>query len=110
MAAARAGFAAVIVQIAIIDIVFSLDSVITAVGMVEKVSIMVLAIVAAVAVMMVRGGADRRVRRPSSHGEDARAEFPDARRRGADRRRVRTTTYRGAISTSRWHSRSGSRS
>jgi predicted tellurium resistance membrane protein TerC len=50
--AARAGFAAVIVQIGIIDIVFSLDSVITAVGMVDQVPIMVLAIVAAVGVMM----------------------------------------------------------
>jgi len=52
-AGVRAGFAAVIVQIAIIDIVFSLDSVITAVGMVDQVSIMVLAIVIAVGVMMV---------------------------------------------------------
>lgn len=51
-AAVRAGFAAVILQIAIIDIVFSLDSVITAVGMVDEVPIMVLAIVIAVAVMM----------------------------------------------------------
>jgi len=51
-AAVRAGFGAVILQIAIIDIVFSLDSVITAVGMVEQVQIMVIAIVAAVAVMM----------------------------------------------------------
>jgi predicted tellurium resistance membrane protein TerC len=42
----------VIAQIAIIDIVFSLDSVITAVGMVEQVSIMVIAIVIAVGVMM----------------------------------------------------------
>ena len=51
-AAVRAGFAAVIMQIAIIDIVFSLDSVITAVGMVDQVAIMVIAIVAAVVVMM----------------------------------------------------------
>jgi predicted tellurium resistance membrane protein TerC len=50
--AARAGFVAVIAQIAIIDIVFSLDSVITAVGMVDQVSVMVLAIVIAVVVMM----------------------------------------------------------
>ena len=50
--AVRAGFVAIIVQIAIIDIVFSLDSVITAVGMVDEVAIMVLAIVAAVGVMM----------------------------------------------------------
>ena len=52
VAAVRAGFATVIVQIAIIDIVFSLDSVITAVGMVDEVQIMVLAIVIAVGVMM----------------------------------------------------------
>ena len=51
-AAVQASFATVIVQIAILDIVFSLDSVITAVGMVDQVPIMVLAIVAAVAVMM----------------------------------------------------------
>ncbi len=50
--AGSSGFTAVIVQIAIIDIVFSLDSVITAVGMVDQVSIMVAAIVAAVGVMM----------------------------------------------------------
>jgi len=51
-AAAAATLGGVIAQIAIIDIVFSLDSVITAVGMVEQVSIMVIAIVIAVGVMM----------------------------------------------------------
>lgn len=51
-AAVRAGFAAVIVQIGIIDIVFSLDSVITAVGMADHVTIMVIAIVIAIGVMM----------------------------------------------------------
>lgn len=55
-AAVRAGFSAVIVQIAIIDIVFSLDSVITAVGMVSQVEIMVAAIVIAVGVMMFAAG------------------------------------------------------
>jgi predicted tellurium resistance membrane protein TerC len=50
------GFGAVITQIAIIDIVFSLDSVITAVGMVDEISIMVIAIVAAVAVMLLAAG------------------------------------------------------
>ncbi len=48
----RATFASVLVQIAIIDIVFSLDSVITAVGMADHVEVMVIAIVLAVAVMM----------------------------------------------------------
>ncbi len=47
-----ANFMAIIVQIAIIDIVFSLDSVITAVGLAQDVSIMVIAIVLSVGVMM----------------------------------------------------------
>jgi predicted tellurium resistance membrane protein TerC len=51
-ATAASSFAGIIAQIAVIDIVFSLDSVITAVGMVEHLEIMVLAIVAAVGVMM----------------------------------------------------------
>lgn len=41
-----------IAQIGVVDIVFSLDSVITAVGMVDKISVMVAAVVASVAVMM----------------------------------------------------------
>ena len=49
----RAGrFWSVIAQIAVIDIVFSLDSVITAVGMVDRVGVMIAAVVASVAVMM----------------------------------------------------------
>ncbi|SDJ68556.1 Membrane protein TerC, possibly involved in tellurium resistance [Pseudomonas delhiensis] len=51
------GFLGTIVQIAIIDIVFSLDSVITAVGMVSNVPVMVAAIVVAVLVMMLASGA-----------------------------------------------------
>ena len=50
--AAGVSFASVLAQIAIIDIVFSLDSVITAVGLADDVMVMVIAIVAAVAVMM----------------------------------------------------------
>ena len=46
-------FWAIIGQIAIIDIVFSLDSVITAVGMVDQISVMVAAVVASVGVMLV---------------------------------------------------------
>jgi predicted tellurium resistance membrane protein TerC len=45
-------FAAVIVQIMLLDIVFSLDSVITAVGMAEDLSIMITAVVLAVGIMM----------------------------------------------------------
>jgi len=50
--AAAATFGGVLVQIAVIDIVFSLDSVITAVGMVSQVGVMITAIVIAVGVMM----------------------------------------------------------
>jgi predicted tellurium resistance membrane protein TerC len=49
---ATAGFASILVQIAILDVVFSLDSVITAVGLVSQLSIMVIAIVASVGVML----------------------------------------------------------
>jgi predicted tellurium resistance membrane protein TerC len=45
-------FAAVIVQILLLDIVFSLDSVITAVGMAEDVAVMILAVIIAVVVML----------------------------------------------------------
>ncbi|MFG0723436.1 TerC family protein [Pseudomonas sp. GLN_6] len=50
------GFMGIIVQIAIIDIVFSLDSVITAVGLVDNVPVMVAAIVISVIVMMLSAG------------------------------------------------------
>ena len=56
VAAATATFGAVIAQIAVIDIVFSLDSVITAVGMVDELSIMVIAIVLSVGVMLFAAG------------------------------------------------------
>ena len=46
------GFFAVIVQIGVLDIIFSLDSVITAVGLVDQVPVMIAAIVTAVLVMM----------------------------------------------------------
>lgn len=52
-AKAVAGFVAVVVQVAIMDIVFSIDSVLTAVGMAEDVAIMVIAIVIAIGVMIV---------------------------------------------------------
>jgi predicted tellurium resistance membrane protein TerC len=51
-----ASFGGVLIQIALLDIVFSLDSVITAVGMAEHVSVMILAVVAAVGVMLVSAG------------------------------------------------------
>ncbi|MBD5164882.1 TerC family protein [Helicobacter sp.] len=49
----KGGFLGVLIQIAILDIVFSLDSVITAVGMVNNIEIMMLAVIIAVGVMML---------------------------------------------------------
>lgn len=49
-------FAGVIVQILIIDIVFSLDSVITAVGMANQLGVMIAAVIIAVAVMLAFAG------------------------------------------------------
>jgi predicted tellurium resistance membrane protein TerC len=49
-------FNSVIIQILLLDIVFSLDSVITAVGMVDQISIMISAVVVAVAFMMFFAG------------------------------------------------------
>lgn len=55
--AAKASFGAIILQILVIDLVFSLDSIITAVGMVDDVRVMIAAVVASVALMMVFAGA-----------------------------------------------------
>ncbi|WP_332673525.1 TerC family protein [Aromatoleum sp.] len=49
----KATFAAVIMQIIVIDLVFSLDSIITAIGMVNNLAVMVAAVVASVGLMMV---------------------------------------------------------
>jgi predicted tellurium resistance membrane protein TerC len=55
-ARAAASFASVIVQILLLDIVFSLDSVITAVGMADDLGVMVAAVVIAVGVMLFASG------------------------------------------------------
>ncbi|AXX31695.1 Integral membrane protein TerC [Actinosynnema pretiosum subsp. pretiosum] len=50
-------FASVIAQILVLDVVFSLDSVITAVGMVDELGIMIAAVVVAMAIMLLSAGA-----------------------------------------------------
>jgi predicted tellurium resistance membrane protein TerC len=54
--AASASFASVLVQIVLLDIVFSLDSVLTAVGMVDEILIMIAAVMIAVGVMLFASG------------------------------------------------------
>ncbi|MBU1335442.1 MAG: TerC family protein [Devosia sp.] len=53
---ATATFAAIIAQIIVIDMVFSIDSIVTAVGMAEHVEVMIAAVIVAVAVMFVASG------------------------------------------------------
>jgi predicted tellurium resistance membrane protein TerC len=55
--AIKATFAAVVLQIMVVDLVFSLDSIITAVGMVDQLSVMVAAVIVSVALMMLFAGA-----------------------------------------------------
>lgn len=55
--AVGATFTAVILQIMVIDLVFSLDSIITAVGMVDEIAVMIAAVIASVALMMLFAGA-----------------------------------------------------
>ncbi|HZJ50955.1 MAG TPA: TerC family protein [Actinomycetota bacterium] len=52
-----ASFSAVIAQIVVLDAVFSLDSVITAVGMVDELGVMIAAVIVAVGIMLISAGA-----------------------------------------------------
>lgn len=54
--APRGSFASVVIQIALIDVVFSFDSVLTAVGMAQHIEVMVAAIVISMAIMLVASG------------------------------------------------------
>ena len=68
-ASVSAKFASVIFQILILDVVFSLDSVITAVGMVQQISIMIAAVVASAIVMILTAkspAASRKAKWPAS--------------------------------------------
>ena len=57
----QVSFAGVIIQIMLLDIIFSLDSVITAVGMVDEVMVMIAAVVISVVVMLLASGYITRV-------------------------------------------------
>src|SRR5215813_5213641 len=84
-------FTSVIVQILLLDIVFSLDSVITAVGMVNETGIMVSAVVIAVIFMMVFAGPISGFVERHPTVKNARVEFSIAHRYDAHRRRLGPT-------------------
>lgn len=55
-AKAKMAFAAIISQIVVIDLVFSIDSIVTAVGMAEQVEVMIAAVIVAVGIMFIASG------------------------------------------------------
>ncbi len=52
----RKGFASIIIQIALLDIVFSFDSILTAIGMTEELGIMIMAVIVSLIVMLIFAG------------------------------------------------------
>jgi len=56
MVRARGSFAAIVFQIVAMDVVFSLDSVITAIGMAQETGVMIAAVVLALVLMLVAAG------------------------------------------------------
>jgi len=71
-----ASFSAVIAQIVILDAVFSLDSVITAVGMVDELGVMIAAVIVAVGIMLISAGAISNVRQSTPDRKDACTQLP----------------------------------
>ena len=71
----KVSFAAIVLQIVALDIVFSLDSVITAIGMAQKIGVMIAAVIIALVLMLVASGSDQRVYSSSSFAEDACPEL-----------------------------------
>ena len=93
--AKTASFGGVLIQILLLDIVFSLDSVLTAVGMVDEVAIMIVAVVIAVGVMLVASGPLSRFVHDHPTVKMLALVVPAAHRRDADRRRVRVPHRQG---------------
>ena len=88
----------------VLDIIFSLDSVITAVGMADDIEVMVTAVIIAIGVMLLfaKQIGDFVNKYPSM--KILGPVVPPADRRSADRRRASASTSTRATSTSRWRS------
>jgi predicted tellurium resistance membrane protein TerC len=72
---AGVSYSSIIFQILLLDIVFSLDSVITAVGMVDNISIMISAVVVAVGVMLFAAGPISNFVEKHPYRQDAGSSF-----------------------------------
>ena len=88
-------FGAAITQILLLDLVFSLDSIITAVGMTDIVMIMVIAVVTAVTVMLLAANPLANFIQQQPDRCDAGARLPDDDRHDADRGRLRSARAEG---------------
>jgi predicted tellurium resistance membrane protein TerC len=88
-------FAKVIVQIILLDIVFSLDSVITAIGMANQLWVMVAAVIIALGVMLAFRRCDQRLRRTPSDIENARAQLSHSHRCVVDGGRPASAYFEG---------------
>ena len=84
-----------ILQILLLDLVFSVNSIITAVGMTDHLAIMYIAVIVAITVMMVAADAARRLHRAQPDDRDAGARLPADDRHDADRRRLRLPRAEG---------------
>ena len=93
--AGTVSFSSVIVQIVLLDIVFSLDSVITAIGMTTNITIAVVAVMISIGIMLVRGQTAGGFRESPPDGEDPGVELPAPDRDDAGRRRARTAHSEG---------------
>ncbi len=92
---ATLGVGAAIVQILLLDLVFSIDSILTAVGMTEHLAIMVIAVLVAVGAMLLAADPLANFIDQESDRGDAGAGLPADDRRGADRRRLRRARAQG---------------
>ena len=88
-----ANYAAVVAQIAIINLVFSIDSIVTAVGMANEIWVMAVAVILSMVVLMAASGPV--ASRGASHGEDPGPGLPDHDRHGPGGRRLRRTRAQG---------------
>ena len=86
---ATQSFFLVVLQLIAVDLIFSLDSIITAIGMAQDIEIMITAVCLAMIVMYVASGPVVGVHRRASDHQDAGARLPGADRNGACRRRLR---------------------
>ena len=92
---ATMAFGAAIVQILLLDMVFSIDSILTAVGMTEHLPIMVVAVIAAVLVMLVAADPLANFINNNPTVVMLALGLPADDRRGADRRRLRRPRAQG---------------